>query len=296
MKYILKISFFVLLFSFLCLVFLRWLGLQRGVLPSQETWFEKEGKKFWLVAEGGGKGLGPSYCKQTLRKTQKLSPQIVLEIELKRTFDGEWILYAEDRLEVQTEEKGFVSWKKWEEIKGLNLGFFFQNEKGEFPFRKKGKKCHFILFKDFLKNHKKTFLLKISLRDTYGLNDLIEMIEKQKAQSRIVFSLTSMSAYKYIKTQRPHWNFISSLSQVPFVLMMESLFLEPLLNFKEPVFFSPLKLAGRQVFSKPLVSELKRRKIKIFVKLDDSFSSWPLFAEGVITPRPDKFLDFIRKP
>ena len=132
--------------------------------------------------------------------------------------------------------------------------------------------------------------MKLSSKDTYGLDKLIKMIESFKAQKHIVISATSMAAYKYLKTQRPRWRFVSSLSKIPFILMMESLYLEPLIQIKEPVFLSPLRLRGREVFSPSLVKELRRQKKKIFVQLEEPSShSWPSFAQGVITPYPDNF-------
>ncbi len=293
MKYILKISFLVLCLTMIAIVSLRQLGFQKKI-QDKNSWFEKE-KKYWLIAQGGGEGLGPGHSKEALRKVKKLSPEIILEIELKRTLDGQWILYGHDRLEAQTEGKGFVSWKKWTEMKHLNLGFHFKNKKGEFPFRNKKRKLNFIKFEDFLKNNKKAFLLKIRLRDTYGLNDLIKIIETYKVQDQLIISASSIASYKYLKTQRPQWRFVSSLAKIPFILMMESLYLEPLIEVKEPVFLSPLKLGNREVFSPPLIKELKRQKKKIFVQLDKSFPiSWPIFAQGVITPYSDKFLGFLK--
>ncbi len=293
MKYVLKISFLVLCLTTIAIFSLRQLGFQKKI-QDKSSWFEKE-RKYWLIAQGGGGGLGPGHSKEAFRRVKELSSEIVLEIELKRTLDGQWLLYGHDRLEVQTEGEGFISWKKWSEIKNLNLGFYFKNKKGEFSFRNKRKKLNFIKFEDFIKNYKKPFLLKIRLRDTYGFGDLIKIIEKHKAQNQVVISADSMASYKYLKTQRPQWRFVSSLSEIPFVLMMESLYLEPLIKVKEPVFLSPLKIGGRKVFSPSLIKELKRQKKKIFVQLDKSSPMiWPVFAQGVITLYPDKFLALLK--
>ena len=129
MKYVFYVSFVVLFFTAIVILSLRQVGLQRQT-NSQDSWFERE-KMYWLIAQGGGEGLGPGHSKEALKQVERLSSDIVLEVELKRTLDNHWILYGHDRLEVQTEGEGFVSWKKWDEMKHLNLGFRFKNKKGD---------------------------------------------------------------------------------------------------------------------------------------------------------------------
>ena len=154
---IFRLSFFVLASAGIFFWSARQYGLHRPFEKnSVPQWLQSQ--EFWLIAKKGGSGLAPALTEKAFRSTKSLSPKILLEVEIRRTLDGKWVLYDHDRLDVRTKSKGFVFAKKWKELKDLNMGFHFQDSQGRYSLRKGSQKdIRMLQFSEFLEKHKGPF-------------------------------------------------------------------------------------------------------------------------------------------
>lgn len=92
---------------------------------------------------------------------------------------------------------------------------------------------------------------------------LIEAIEKNGLQDKVIIRSDIDLVVSSLKSQKPLWIYGSTLSDLSKLLTMSSLHLESLVNFQRDYFFSPLRLHDRDMMNDRVLSEIRRRHKRI---------------------------------
>jgi len=228
----------------------------------------------WVVAMGGDTTHAPMNSRPAFAAAANLSENIFLGAKVRLTKDEQWIVYGFSELQKMTNGRGLVSQSEWANIKKLN----FLNST-ESP----------MLFEELLTTYPNARLLIDVLQPaSSSLPAFYKLIEKHKAEKRIVLTSPFYDTLRDIREHSAHWLTAHSTSEVSRSQFMNSLFLESLITLNGEV-FSASKLHPR------LISELVKRQKVVLYETDDpaAYAKARELAPtlGVVTNRPSLFIN-----
>lgn len=90
-----------------------------------------------VIAHQGGEHLAPSNTLTAFLQAMELGVDVI-ELDIHMTKDGHLVAIHDDTVDRTTDGTGRVNDLTLEEIKSLDAGYYFQDDKGEHPYRGQG--------------------------------------------------------------------------------------------------------------------------------------------------------------
>lgn len=256
---LLLISLGTILWIILVLFALRQVGLRQDHEPFSHPLFDRLP---WVVALGAGSDEAPAHTEAAIKNTLKVSSQIILQLDLRRTRDDQWVAYGDSRLDKFTDGQGLVSQFNLSELKSLDAGFQFQDSTGNHPFRGQGLK---ILTADeiFAMVPKTTALwLTVFEVEPQEILELAEALKQRELGDRLVLCSPMSRTLDELRKTNPRWLYCAGLGEVLRAQLMTSWFIEPFAPLKADIFLSD---PNSDPLPDRLMHEIHRRHRKIVI-------------------------------
>ncbi len=114
------------------------LALTEGEKAPSNGIFPSSTRRPLVMAHRGGAGIGPENTLEVMREARELGVD-VLEIDVRLTSDGEFVVIHDSRVDRTTDGTGEVSKMTLAEVKSLDAGYNFSPDGGAtFPYRGEG--------------------------------------------------------------------------------------------------------------------------------------------------------------
>ena len=143
------------------------------------------------------------------------------------------------------------------------------------------------LLQDFLEKFPTTRMI-LNVRDNAMAvhTSIVDLINLQKASSRVLIQSDTELVLKTVKDLQPLWLYGTSRSDTMKLLSFESIGLLPTCSFMGDVFIAPFKIHGRPAFNAAVLEEVRRRQKTIFLGPLENEAE-VLAAHGL---KPDAFI------
>lgn len=283
---LLGLSLGVIVFISFGILVLRTIALKLPITKESRSFFDES---FTIVAHRGGALEAPENTLVAFEKAFSLDSNILFEFDIHLTKDKEIVVIHDSTLERTTNGKGKVADFTLEEIKKLDAGYYFQDEQGQFSYRDKDIKIPTLreVFEKFPNNKK---IIEIKVNNTDLDSKLISLIKEFSAEDTVLIGSFDGRILSRIREAHRRWHFSASRDEVLRILMLESLFLEPLAVWNAEAYLVPEKDEGITVLTKKFVAEARRRAKKILIWTVNNNEDIQRLKEfgvnGIISDRP----------
>lgn len=239
-----------------------------------------------LFAHRGGANLAPENTLEAFRNSVDLWDADVLELDVRRTLDGELIVFHDPVVDRTTDGSGAVADLPWSEVGALNAGYHFRDLEGRFSFRGRGVRVPRI--RDLLEAFPQT-RMNVDAKDPSVQPELVKLVEELGAEHRVLLA----SADRRGRADRFGYRGPVSATRHQIRLFY---FLHRLPRGggycpRADALQIPYEWKGRQVTTPQLIREAHRRNIAVHVwTVDEPELMRRLLAwgvDGIQTDRPD---------
>lgn len=282
----LLISFSVISVLVLGFVLIRALALHRPFPKDPSRFFFRS---FEVVAHRGGSLEAPENTLAAFIKAAKISPEIVFELDIHMTKDGELVVIHDDTVDRTTDGRGLVQDKTLKELKDLDAGYSFQDEGGQFSYRAKGVQIPTLreVF-EALPERRLVIEVKSDVRDIE--TKLVAVVKDFGAKDRVMIGSQVNSVLTRVRKLQSQWNYCAGYDEVLRVIMLLGVYLEPVATMAANAYMIPEKDGRIEVFSTRLRDEVHRRGKKVLIwTVNTEEDMRRLIAQGVdglVTDRP----------
>ena len=251
-------------------------------------------KNFLLIAYQGGSATRPANTWQAIDRVRKMSKNILIWLDIQQTKDGKIVLFADDRLESQTDAKGYIGFSLWTKVRKLDAAFRFK-QNGTFPFRGKGYRIQTL--SDTLQRYPKAeFVLNIRANTKKIDIEVAQLLEDNRAENRTIIVSPFEIVTKSIRKKKPLGMYGIGFAEYTRLNMFTSIHVGPAVPVHGDIFITP-RIRYLKTLSSELIEELHRRKKKVigWATTDKELQQWrQKKIDGVLTNRPALFLDTLK--
>lgn len=278
---IIFISVGVIIAFLICILALRNIGGQLEYVPLKHPLLNQES---YIIADGGGNEVAPKNSAKSFRHSLSINPEVILEADTRMTRDGIWVLFEPTRLEAKTGLKGAVEFTLAKDLKKAVVTFSNSST------AKTSTKILYLeeFLKEFGKNKLLINILSVKKSD---LDGLVKLLDKYVDQERIIINSPSFNVIKQIRKLKPLWLYAADGNTLAKLHLFSSLFLEPMLTMDSDMFIAPMKSKTYASLNKQALSEIKRRKRKAILMIDQQNPEILPNFDGVFTEKPSQFLE-----
>jgi glycerophosphoryl diester phosphodiesterase len=222
---------------------------------------------------GGDATDAPAFSPSAYAAAAKLSPSIILGLQIRLTRDAQWIVYGPKDWSTLTSHKGLVS----------------RTDSAELPnIRFLGGQEQVLTVAQFLKLYTdRPLWIEILQPATSALTPLFQMLKDAQVERRVVLTSPFYDTTSEIRKNSAQWLSGSATSEVAKARFMNSLYLESLLTLNGDIL-------SDKYFHERLLAELVKRKKIVLIQTDDPEAFRKLPSQdphiGVLTNRPSRFL------
>lgn len=244
---------------------LRLWGMKQPT-PFYDSPFFSENKPE-IVARGGAQSEFEAYSLAAYREVLRQNPDVILGADVLLTQDKKFVVFDPDQAH-RLDGEHLLRSTPFDQLesKPLTLREFVDEFSGQ--------------------------RLYIELHD--NVQDIHELfvaeLEDLDLEHQILVRSNFDLIAKAIKESRPLWLYGSGTGERTRLMALNSLYLEPLMEFFSDVYVTPVLWQKRRILTPGLVAELKRRKRRIFVEGVDSAKDLAavgdLEVDGYITRSP----------
>lgn len=276
----------VLVIFFLLLKALRLYGLQIERPQKKHVFFQDT---FTIVAHRGGGREAPENTLEAFERALKISPDIILELDVRMTKDDEFVVIHDESVDRTTEGKGRVRDLTLREIKTLNAGYHFISEEGTRPYR--DNPVRIPTFKEVVRAIPKGRLI-VEIKD--NLPDIhkkaAHLFDELNVAKRVLIGSQTSVVISALRKLRPEWTYAATRNEVSRFLMLASLHIETIDSMPADAFLIPMNMGGIRVFNEKLLSEVHRRKKPVIIWTINNREKMKNLiqkgVDGIITDRP----------
>lgn len=266
--------------------FVRMIALKRPVQKDTSTFFRDE---FEVVAHRGGSLENPENTLTAFEAAAKISPDILIELDVHLSKDGELVVIHDPSLDRTTNGTGFVRDKTVAELKSFDAGYRYTNEIGEHNFRGKG--IQIPTLREVLeKITDRRLIIEIKSDEPIVEEKIASLIKEFEAQDRVMFGSQKSTILARLKKLQPRWNYCAGRDEILRTVMLLAMYLESVGSIPGSAYLIPEKDKNIQVFSERLKSELHRRGKRVLIwtvnQEEDMLRLITQGVDGLITDRP----------
>jgi glycerophosphoryl diester phosphodiesterase len=264
-------------------------------LPTPAFWV---GPKPRVIAHRGGRGLWPENTLFAFEHAAALGAD-VLEMDLRRSRDGEIVVLHDGTVDRTTDGQGAVSAMRLADIKRLDAGYRWTADNGvTFPFRGQGVSIPSL--REVLQALPRARLnLEIKRGDPDMARPLCELITAQGAQLRVAVVSVEQAAIDAFRAACPAVATAASKDEVVRFVRLSKLSLHPLYRPAAYALEIPERVGDFQVLTPGLMRDARRLNLKLEIwTVNDASDMRRLMAmgvDGIMTDFPDRLLALLRR-
>ena len=287
MKRIIVTSFGVFFFTAAIWVVLFMTG-QTFKYPDEHRPFLRN--EFEVIAHRGGAFEAPENTLEAFANAASVSPNVIFEMDIHFTKDQQIVVIHDETVDRTTNGHGFVKDLTLAQIKELDAGYNFKDQKtGEYTWRGKGVKIP-LLSEVFDKFPDRRMLIEVKPNSSELAEAFYNMAKKYNRLDKTVFTSEHGPVIRYQRTLDASILTAAPSDEVLKAVMLASIGLEAWDKMPADMFCIPEKQDGIQVFSQELLREANKRNKKVFIwTIDNESDMSRLIKEnvnGLITDRP----------
>ncbi len=251
-----------------------------------------------LFAHRGGADLWPENTLFAFERAAAMGAD-VLELDVRLTADGELVVMHDASVDRTTNGKGKVRDMTLAELKQLDAGYRFTPDDGAtYPYRGQGIAIPTLaeVFRAF-----PSHIINIEIKDYVpeAVERLVELIEANQAENRVIVSSFDDETMKYFRRLAPHVANAAAPGEIRIFYIFSRL---RLTRFHRPLsdaYQIPVERDGIRLDTKTFIDAAHSKNQKVhYWTIDDPEEMRRLLslgADGVMTDRPDLALDVFRE-
>ncbi len=309
-----------LIFLTLSILTLNWFYSKKDY-PDPDHLFFTGGGGVQIIAHRGGALERPENTHMAFSYVANNFPGAIIELDVQITADDHLIVMHDESLDRTTNGTGKVSNASLRQISRLNAGYNFEFN-GKYPYRETTYSQLLVpKLEDVFKRYGNRMIIEIkgnAKEQNRAVSVLVEMITSlmQKSggissrynrnygknlknlTSRLVISSEFFIPIYSVRRSRPDWLFASTKPEIIYNLIPLSKFrvasasaaIDDILKLRSDIHCLPKSYRGKEIISKQLIKELKRRKQPLYAwTINDEKEMEELIkmgVDGIITDRP----------
>jgi glycerophosphoryl diester phosphodiesterase len=252
-----------------------------------------------VIAHRGGRGLWPENTLYAFEHAAALGVD-VLEMDLRRTRDGEIVVLHDETVDRTTDGRGAVAAMNIADIKRLDAGYRWTADDGAtHPFRGQGVSIPSL--REVLQALPGAKLnLEIKPGDPSMGRPLCELVGAHGAQLRVAVVSVEQAAIDAFRTACPTVATAASKDEVVWFVRLSKLALLPLYRPTGYALQIPERVGSLQVLTPGLMRDARRLNLKLEIwTVNDQSDMRRLLAmgvDGLMTDFPDRLLALLRRP
>ncbi len=249
------------------------------------------GEGFRVVAYRGGAGERPENTLAAFEHAASLGPDVVIELDVRRTADGELVAMHDAHVDRTTDGSGAVSALSYERLGKLNAGHHFTSN-GAPSFR--DAKLRVPRVADVLSSFpQQRVVLDVHSNHPRIAADILELVRSHRAQDRVVIASEISSVVRAVQRAEPEWLFAATAGQLLSRVLLERVGLDGLAPRTGGVLMIPEVHESLRVLSPRLLRQAHGRGERVWVwvveRAVDMQRLRDMGVDGVFTPFPAAF-------
>jgi len=250
--------------------------------------------KFLVIAHRGGHGLGPENTLYTYQLAVDLGVD-VLEMDLHRTKDGQFVVLHDSTVDRTTNGTGPVAQFTLAELKKLDAAYKWSPGSGkEFPLRGRGLSVPALseVFKAFPRMRMN---IEIKEPDPTELQALCSLIHEYGMSRNVMIASFDSGTLKKFRSTCPGIATSAGASEAMLFYALQKMRLESVYSPAALALQVPQSYGDLQVVTKRFVEAAHARNLKVHVwtvnRVDDMKSLIQLGVDGIMTDYPRRLLE-----
>jgi glycerophosphoryl diester phosphodiesterase len=252
--------------------------------------------KFLVIAHRGGRGLGPENTLYTFRRAVDLGVD-VLEMDVHRTKDGQWVVLHDTTVDRTTNGTGPVNSFNLAELKRLDAAYHWSPDNGKsFPLRGKGLAIPALseVFEAFPQMR-----LNIEIKDAAQteLNSFCRLIHDYGMSQKVMVASFESDALQKFRSACPGIATSAGASEAMLFYALQKMHLESAYTPAAQALQVPRTYGDLQVVTKRFVEAAHARNLKVHVwtvnDVDSMKKLLQLGVDGIMTDYPGRLLEII---
>jgi glycerophosphoryl diester phosphodiesterase len=265
-------------------------------LPAPGFW---AGPSPRVIAHRGGNGLWPENTLRAFGQAAALGVD-VLEMDLRRTRDGEIVALHDDTVDRTTNGHGAVAAMSLADLKRLDAGYRWTADNGAtYPFRGQG--ISIPSLREVLQALPGAKLnLEIKPGDPGMAQPLCELIVGQGAQLRVAVVSAEQAAIDAFRKACPKVATGASRDEAVWFVRLSEFSLHPLYRPAAHALQIPERVGSHEVLTPGLVRDAHRLNLKLEIWTVNNPSDMrrllSMGVDGIMTDFPDRLLALLQRP
>jgi glycerophosphoryl diester phosphodiesterase len=281
------------------LLFLAGLYLFAAIAsPEQKSLHPYFGERdFLVIAHRGGRGLGPEGTLPVFRRAVEMGAD-VLEMDVRVSADGALVIFHDARVDRSTDGTGRVDSLTLEQLRGLDVGFRWQGDTGEYVYRDQG--LRILTLEEVLRAFpRRRMLLELKPEATEVARDLCTSVRAHDMLDRAVVASFHGEAMQTFRDACPEVATSASAGEVARYWLLHQLRLDNLYSADFQVFQVPERLRWIRLVDRRFVDRASARNLPVEVwtvnRREQMERLLDLGVDGIMTDHPDLLLELLRE-
>jgi glycerophosphoryl diester phosphodiesterase len=247
---------------------------------------------FRTIAYRGGGGELPENTLEAIANAAQ-SSGVVVELDVRRTADGELVAMHDELVERTTDGAGAVSALSYSALAKLNAGHNFER-KGQFPYRHAGLRVPKVA--DILAAFpNQQLVLDVHSDHPEIAAEIVRLVRQQRAAERVVIASEISRVVHAIRRAEPRWLYGGTAGELLSRVLLERVRLDGLAPRTGGILMIPESHKGLQVLSPRFLERAHARGERVWVwvveSIEDLHRLRNLGVDGVFTPTPSAFIE-----
>jgi len=260
--------------------------------------------RFTPAAHRGASRQYPENTLEAFQRALEILPQCLLEIDVRRTSEGEVVVFHDEFLDPKTDGTGPVAAKTVSEIRRLDLGYGISFDDGTtFPFRSRGFRIPTL--EETLEAFPSAKIsVDIKDDDLNAAVRAVSAINEKKAGYRVIIGSFHSRIVRFVRIQYPHIaTHFSRMDIMRFLLLHKAgvarfypkagtaMFIPEFADMENPEYREGARRQGMRIISPRLIRDAHRMGIPVVAWTINRIEnmrrliSWGV--DGIVTDYPD---------
>jgi glycerophosphoryl diester phosphodiesterase len=269
------------------------LGALVRPLPPHPFWSEPAPR---VIAHRGGRGLWPENTLYAFERAAALGAD-VLEMDLRRSADGELVVLHDERVDRTTDGSGAAAALSVAQLEQLDAGYGWTPDGGKtHPYRGKGIAIP-TLTQVFQALPQARFNLEIKPGAAGAGTQLCRLIRAHGMDQRVAVASVAQGPMDEFRSACPQVATSATRDEVARFVRLSTLFLGALFDPRAEVFQVPERAGNYELLTRGFARDARRRNMKVEVwtvnDVQDMRRLLTLPVDGIITDYPDRLLELL---
>lgn len=247
-----------------------------------------KGKKPLIMAHRGTKNF-PENSKEAFKEAVSMNVDVI-ETDVHITRDEEIVIFHDETVDRITNGKGKISNLNLEELKLLDIGYFFKDEKGNYSFR--GKNFHILTLDELFTTFPDTQVnLDIKTPDKRAIELVGNKIRQYGRETNIIVGSFHQEIIDLLRDKYPTVYTAAGPNDVKKFILRHSIKLNwTMRNFKYQCFQIPVFHGNRRIITKKFVNWAHKKELAVHAwTINDETTMRELIElkiDGIFTDKP----------